>query len=54
MQPALQLFFLCYFGTVCGSNEFECQYGECVSEDLVCDGNKDCSNNRDEVQNCDG
>ena len=28
-------------GTDCGSDEFECQPGECISEDLLYDGTKD-------------
>ena len=37
---------------MCGPDQFECGIGECVSEDVVCDGERDCSNGRDEPYEC--
>ena len=32
----------------CGSDQFECQPGECIFSGYVCDGEHDCSNKKDE------
>ena len=50
-----------YFGTLpsisttttarpCGANGYQCQDGSCISNNKVCDFNKDCSNNEDEKE----
>jgi len=35
----------------CGSDEFQCPSGQCISTGWVCDGDNDCGDNADE-QNC--
>ena len=49
-----ELLHLCciLFDAVCGPDQFECGIGECVSEDVVCNGERDCSNGRDEPNDC--
>lgn len=47
---------LCVFqsrtGFTCeGENSFQCDNGQCVSKDLVCDGDNACNDNSDE-KNC--
>ncbi|KAK6631387.1 hypothetical protein RUM44_005914 [Polyplax serrata] len=32
----------------CGDHHFECKPGECIKKKWICDGQRDCSNNRDE------
>ena len=33
---------------ICGSDQFQCQSGECIFSGYVCDGEQDCSNGADE------
>ena len=34
---------------VCGAAEFECDNGECIVIDFVCDGHADCRDSTDEL-----
>ena len=42
-----------YTAQRCDSNDYECDSGECIDDDRVCDGTEDCSNGSDE-DNCSG
>ena len=37
---------------MCGPEEFECDIGECITEEAFCDNNVDCSNSKDEPNSC--
>ena len=37
------------FNSECKANEYECSYGKCIAQSLVCDNKPDCENGEDEV-----
>ena len=50
-MPLTKHYYLCAGFTCEGKNTFQCDNGQCVSKDVVCDGDKACDDNSDE-NNC--